>query len=197
MCYSNDIALKELLHEIAKENQQAFRHLFHLFYPKLVEFSNSIIKNREASFELVDDIFVKIWQRRASITDIQNITVYLYQATKNSCINFLKKKHIEIASNPLEFADINLSDSFLPDTILINKELAAFLHQTVNNLSPKCKIVFKLVKEDNLTYKEVADIMNVSVKTVDSHLFTAVKTIREAIANYKPIHFFEKKTKKV
>jgi RNA polymerase sigma-70 factor (family 1) len=176
---SND----DILHGIANHSQQSFRLLFDLFASRLIHFSQSILKNRETAIEIVDEVFVKFWRNCEQATRIQNINVYLYTAVKNSSLNYLSRKSKEQITDPLDFLNIELTTDQNPEQLMITAELCKKIEKAVDELPPRCKIIFKLVREDGLKYKEVAEILNVTTNTVDAQMVIAVKRISEQIGN--------------
>ena len=173
---------KELLELIAAGDQAAFRQVYGSFYKRLFQFALAIVKTRESAEEIVEDVFVRIWQQRANLPAIQNLRVYLYTATKNSSLNYLSRKARESITEPFDHIHVELSDSALtPEQILITAEIHQKIQKAVEALPPRCKMIFKLVREDGLKYKEIAEILNISINTIDAQMAIAVKRITVAI----------------
>jgi len=175
--YSN-----ELLDKIAAGDEPAFRQVYVNFYKRLFQFAQAIVKTREAAEEIVEDVFVRIWQQKTTIATIHNLRVYLYTATKNAALNYLSKKARESITEPFDHIHIELNGSGVsPEEILITAEMYRKLQEAVEALPPRCKMIFKLVREDGLRYKEIAGILNISVNTIDVHMAIAVKRIAAAL----------------
>jgi RNA polymerase sigma-70 factor (family 1) len=177
----NDHFLEGLKKRIAESDQQAFRILFDSYSSKLIEFAFSMVKLRDAATEIVDEVFVRIWQQRQRIVSIQNLKVYLYTATKNTALNYISKKAKEQVTEPFDFINIQIRDNESPEQQMITSEIFKKIKIAVNELPPRCKMIFKLIREDGLKYKEVAEILNVSVNTVDAQMVIAVKRISEKL----------------
>ncbi|HMG06924.1 MAG TPA: RNA polymerase sigma-70 factor [Mucilaginibacter sp.] len=177
-----NIDIKDLLLKIAHDNDLvSFKKIYFLYYERLLRLACSFVKSTEVGEEIVDDVFVKIWSNRAKLTEVNNLTVYLYVAVKNKAFNYNLANRItcvDIESVSFELKDINGS----VEDILITDELAKIINYTIQRLPEECKIVFKLVKEDGLKYRKVAEILNISVKTVEYHMNNALKTIAAAIS---------------
>jgi RNA polymerase sigma-70 factor (family 1) len=178
---TNDHILQCLKERIALGDQNAFRQLFNLYCKKLTQFAFAIVKSSDAAREIVDEVFIKIWKHKASIQSIQNLTVYLYTATKNTSLNFLSARAKENMVDPFDFFSVQLSDGQCPEKKLITSELFKKINDAIDQLPPRCKMVFKLVREDGLSYKEVAAILNISVKTVDAQMVIAVRQVSEKV----------------
>lgn len=185
--HHNAIHLKELQVRIASEDEAAFTQLYLHFGKKLLLFSMSLVRSRETAEELVEDVFVKLWALRQRIAEIDNITVYLYVAVKNRSLNALSQKARDLIAAPFDYLDTAL-DEFATDPyhLLITSEMMGRMQQVIEKLPPRCKMIFKLVREDGLKYKEVAEILNISVNTIDVQMAIAVKKICLALNLEKP-----------
>ena len=173
-----DSEQRDLLNFISSGDEQAFRQLYHHFYKKLLDFAFVLVRNKEAAEELVEDVFIKFWKNRQTAITVRNLKVYLYAATKNTSLNYLASKAKESITRPFDAIHIELSSNSMgPDQILISRETFARIKSAVETLPPKCKMVFKLIREDGLKYKEVAEILNLSPKTVDAQMTIAIHRI--------------------
>ena len=132
--------------------------------------------------ELVEDVFVKLWANRHSIAGIENITVYLYVAVKNKALNILSQKARALVAAPFDYLDTTI-DKFAADPydLMITSEMMTRMLQVIETLPPRCKMIFKLIREDGLKYKEVAEILNISVNTIDVQMAIAIKKICTAL----------------
>jgi len=187
--HNSDIAtqFKELQSRIALDDEAAFTQLYQSFGKKLLHFAQSLVRSKELAEELVEDVFVKLWANRKQAPDIDNITVYLYVAVKNRSLNSLSQKARELVSAPFDFLDTTL-DKFVPNPydLLVTAEMMERMRHAVDDLPPRCKMIFKLVREDGLKYKEVAEILNISVNTIDAQMAIAVKKICTALHVNRP-----------
>jgi len=173
---------------IAESEEQALAELYQQFHKKLQLFSKAIVRNDELAEELVEDVFVKLWCNRSRITEIENITVYLYVAVKNKSLNTLSRKATELVTSGFDFLDIDVNDETPgPQDLMITAEMMQRMHKAIEALPPRCKMIFKLIREDGLKYKEVAEILNISVNTIDAQMAIAVKRICTAL-NLNPIN---------
>lgn len=168
--------------EIAQGSQAAFARLFSLCNKRLFTFSYSIVKSREMAEEVVEDVFVKLWNNREGLSTVDNISTYLYVAVKNHSLNKLSERARQLLTAP--FDDIEPSLEAIhqdPYSICITSEMLQKVNQVINTLPPRCKMIFKLIREDGLRYKEVAEILNISVNTIDAQMAIAVKKICTAM----------------
>lgn len=170
--------LAELISHIALHSSQAaYRQLFKMLYPSLYRFCYCLLKSRELAEETANDVMITLWRNRQRLGDIRNIKVYTFVIARNLSLNLLNRgiKHERISLDDIK-VDIVL-DTLNPEQLLINGELKKRLENATSALPARSKLVFKLIKEDGLSYKETAEILNISVKTVDAHLATAVKKL--------------------
>jgi len=178
---TNETLLLSLKEKVADGDQNSFRQLFHLYSKKLTQFAFAIVKSNDAAREIVDEVFIKIWRNKSSITTIQNLTVYLYTAIKNTSLNYLSARARENMVESFDFFSVQLSDNNSPEKTLINSEMLKKINAAIDQLPPRCKMVFKLVREDGLSYKQVGAILNISPKTVDAQMMIAVKQVSEKV----------------
>lgn len=169
---------------IAEGDQVAFKKLYDLLFKKMVQFAMAIVKDQNAAVEIVDEVFVKFWKNRLTANNINNLRVYFYTAVKNTALNYLSQNVKEQKIESFDYVDFQVNDNITPEQLMITSELFSKIKMAVNELPSKCKIIFKLVREDGLTYKEVSKILNISENTVDAQLVIAVKRIREALKNH-------------
>lgn len=185
--HDTTVQLRELQTRIANHDETAFTQLYLHFGKKLIHFSISLVRSKEIAEELVEDVFVKLWANRGHITEIENLTVYLYVAVKNKSLNALSQKAKELVAASFDYLDTTV-DEFAADPydLMITAEMMSRMHHAIESLPPRCKMIFKLIREDGLRYKEVGDILNISVNTIDAQMAIAVKKICMALQIKKP-----------
>lgn len=181
------VQLRELQLRISRGDESAFTQLYLRFGKKLTQFALNLVRSKETAEELVEDVFVKLWSNRAHITDIDNITVYLYVAVKNRSLNALSQKAHELVSAPFDFLETTVDDfASDPYELMITSEMLERMRRAVDTLPPRCKMIFKLIREDGLRYKEVADILNISVNTIDVQMAIAIRKICSVLHISRP-----------
>lgn len=162
-------------------DEQAYRALFRIFYKPLSQFAFSIVKSWESAEEVASDVFLNVWKNRERLLQVENLKVYLYVSTKNIALNYLNKaartQHFSLDELTV---DISINHA-TPEQIYISGEMVRRIEAAINELPPKRKMIFKLIREDGLKYKEVAQILDISVNTIDVHMAHALKKISEAL----------------
>ncbi|MEO7393637.1 MAG: RNA polymerase sigma-70 factor [Chitinophagaceae bacterium] len=190
--------IRRLLSVIASNNDQiAYKELFLLLHGRLKQFAYSILKSNEEAEELVSDIFIRIWQKREQLTAIDTPLFYFYTTVKNLAINRLKKQKRQINLSDDDWLVQLNSIYFDPEKIMITEEMVRQITKAVNDLPPRCRLIFKLIKEDGLKYKETAELLQLSVKTIEAQMAIALRRIAKCmhfeIKNISQPHFIIKK----
>lgn len=186
-----------LFKEIHEGMETAFNELFLTYYDRLVAFSVQYVKQQECAEEITSELFVKLWLRRNTLPDILNPEVYLYVAIKNASLNYLrgsKKNNGPLLDRIEEATVLPLGD--YPGPELETKELTRKLDEAIAALPEQRRIIFRLIKEDGLKCREVARILNISVRTVENQMYKAVKNLADAISPYLGYHPQKKISKK-
>jgi RNA polymerase sigma-70 factor (family 1) len=163
------------------EDQQAYKELYTGLYGYLYHFAWNFVKSKQLSEEIISDVFIKVWEKRKSLSGIENLKVYLYVATRNTALNYVENQKHHRFTDIEEFST-NLKSSYSdPEQMLITSDMMLLIHKAILQLPPRCRLVFKLVKEDRMKYKEVAEVLHISVKTVENQVAIAVRKIGTAI----------------
>lgn len=152
-----------------------FEKLFREYYNTLANYALSIVKNREDAEDVVQDVFIKLWQTTPQVIRTDQVKFYLYAATKNTCISLLRKQ----AGKTFVQADtISLPSSesaIKPE----NTDPGAAVQKALSLLPPQCLVIFKLSRFGNLTYQQIADELGLSVKTVENQMGKALRIMRD------------------
>ncbi|MCW3111195.1 MAG: hypothetical protein JWQ09_5701, partial [Segetibacter sp.] len=162
-------------------SETSYKEMFGLLFNSLFRFSFCMLKSRELAEEVASDVMFKLWQKRMELLQVENVQVYALVIARNLSFNLLRNN---ASSRVVSLDDINVeidAEIINPEQILINAQNKAKLENAINVLPTRCKLVFKLIKEEGLSYKEVAEVLNISPKTVDAHLVTAMKKLSEAL----------------
>jgi RNA polymerase sigma-70 factor (family 1) len=175
------IVLQEKFECTTLVDEQVFTDMYRQYFVKLYRFAVSITHCKEAAEEIVHDVLINLWKKRSVFNEIENLNTYLYVSVKNLSLNYLRNqgRHVyvdaEMLCNEKSYISVD------PESVLIGKEQINDLNLMINNLPVKCRMVFRLIKEDGLKYKEAAALLNISVKTVENQLAIALKKIAFAL----------------
>ena len=173
-----------------KHKYDAFEKIFNTYYNGLLLNALKILNNRDDAEEIVQDVFVKLWSHFDKTKYKGNLKGYLYAAVKNSCLNYLKHKSIEskyqeeVKQNEMTVNYREVLNS------AENKELLDAIEKAINTLPEKWKEVFLLSRTNNLTYKEIAEKLQISQKTVEKYISESLRTLRRQLSDYLPLILF-------
>lgn len=177
-----DLKIKELQYQVAAyEDETAYKSLFFTLFPSLQNFAFTITRSRVLSEEIASDLLLDIWTRRKNLMEIENLKLYLFVGAKHAAVNKLKQenKRTRFSLDDVEVEFI--SDYVNPDVSAELHELQDKVARAVKDLPPSCQLIYKLAKEDRLKYKEIAQLLDLSVKTIDHQLSIALKKIGAAL----------------
>jgi RNA polymerase sigma-70 factor (family 1) len=184
--------ITELQQRIALyEDMEAYHALYDHFYHNLRSFCFSFVKSNEVAEEIVSDVFVKLWQIRNQLPEVDNLKVYLYSIAKNFCLNYITR-HFKNPVTSLDDLDIEpMVNMGNPEELCISSDLVNRIRQTIRRLPPQCRLIFQMVKEDGMRYKEVAAVLNLSPITVRNQLAIAVRKIADTLPEYLQVEKFK------
>jgi RNA polymerase sigma-70 factor (family 1) len=178
------LSIQDLIRRIhIDEDESAFNELYKQYIVKLYQFAYSFLDDAEAAEEIVNDVLIRLWVGRRNLGEIRNTQVYLYTSIKNMCLNHLRSVSSRKSNEQKVFEAYYFHLSVDPSQLLISKELSGHVLKAVNQLPERCKLIFKMVKEDDLSCNEVASILGLSPKTVFAQLAIALKKLDYALSN--------------
>ena len=166
----------ELLHRVAQGDEDAFRRLYYQYHPFLATHIFRITDSRELSEEIVQDVFLKIWQTRENLFEIRSFKAYLLVISKNHALNAIKKiaREFSLLSNfTLDIKTIENEDS--------KSAYYSLLDEAIDNLSTRQKEVYLLSRHERLTYQQIADKIGIGKESVKTHIELAIKNISEYV----------------
>jgi len=162
--------------KIATErNEAVFKSYFISNYKALENYAFYFLKDRCLAEDVSSEVMWKMWHIEGDLLHISNVEQYLLRSVKNKCLNILRVKQLQYVDQD-DIKD-SILDSNSPENILIETEALLRIQNAIDQLPEKTKQAFLLVKEERLSYKEVAEKMSISTKTVDRHIQIAVKKL--------------------
>jgi RNA polymerase sigma-70 factor (ECF subfamily) len=168
--------------KIKNGDVQEFEKMFELHYKQLVEFACYYFPDQSSAENVVQDVFVSVWKNRKKINLKKTIKAYLYSATKKTALRYLRDKnnHRKFFLRLSSEHDVQV----LPHDAAIIDELEAEIEKAISNLPEKGRIIFCMNRFDHLSYSEIAEILNISIKTVETHMARNLKYLRKCLANF-------------
>lgn len=174
------------IERIQEGEHQAFEKLFKEYYSALTRFAWRYVNSKAIAEEIVQDIFADLWDNREKWNIDYSIRSYLYKTVKNECLNYVKHQKVK------EKYDGNWMEQKENPTIDFNyelreKQIKEAIKEAIEDLPQRAKMTYKLHRHDGLTYPEIAEVMDVSVKTVESQMTRTLKTLREQLSHLLPL----------
>lgn len=184
--------IDELFELIKLGDQKALEALFAIYFPRLNDFAGKVVKDDVISQDIVQEVFVKIWEKRSEIEPI-NLEAFLFRLVRNRCIDYIK--HLKVITHRMQKIQINSKYEelyridFVGDEpyVLIEQELKQKIEKTINNLPDRCREVFILSRINGLKNKEIAEQLNINIKNVERHLSRALQAFRENFTEELPL----------
>jgi RNA polymerase sigma-70 factor, ECF subfamily len=179
----------EVVALIRNGNKVAFESIFKLHYSHLCSYANKFVLDIDIAEEIVQELFFQLWQKKEDLNITTSLKSYLFRAAHNSSLNYIKHKNIQLKYREqtlAEHQDLAYEQSGSSE---IN-ELQERIRQAIDKLPPERRKVFVMNRFDELSYKEVAEKLNISIKTVENQIGKALKFLREELKDYIPLMLF-------
>ncbi|MCF8232473.1 MAG: RNA polymerase sigma-70 factor [Bacteroidales bacterium] len=175
---------KQLIERLRKGEEQAFEKLFTQYYETLCVFALHYLPDEDAAKDLVQEMFFKIWEKRATFFITTSLESYLFRSVHNQAINYLN--HEKIKKTYKDKILDGFKRKLYNDDVAYNEvDLRNAVNQSVESLPEKRKRIFKLSRYDGLKYSEIASKMDISVKTVEAQMTQAIKSLRDKLKDYR------------
>ncbi|MEN0003114.1 MAG: RNA polymerase sigma-70 factor [Bacteroidota bacterium] len=174
----------DILARLGRDDKTALKELFHLHYQSVCQAICRFIPDRSLVEDLAQEVFVRFWEKRATIQVHSSIAAYLRKMAVNEALAHLRKRKgytEELTPQHSTETDYSAEEQFL------HSELEQTVHQAIATLPPRCGLVFKMSRFEDLSYKEIAAQLDISVKTVENQMGKALKLLREQLQSY--LHF--------
>jgi RNA polymerase sigma-70 factor (ECF subfamily) len=178
----------EIIRQIRGGDMEAFSSLFRRHYEPLCYFAERYLHDIQAAEGIVQEVFVRLWESRETLGIQSSLRSYLYASVRNACLNYVKRLSF---TTSLEHEEERPDDATIrPDAQLESNELAEALEKAMESLAPKCRQIFLMAKYDGLSYKEIAEVLNISVNTVKTQLQRALKSLSKSLQHLKILLLF-------
>lgn len=169
------------LDKIRSGDVKAFEAIFASYYQPLCHYSMKFIRDPDEAEEVVQDMFVRFWNKRNELNITVSLKSYLYQSVKYACLNRLKHQKVVRAH---EQHHIRQSSANEDSDVLVEQELEDKIQASLEKLPPERKKIFLMSRNEELKYKEIAEKLNISIKTVENQMGKALKLLREELAEF-------------
>jgi RNA polymerase sigma-70 factor (ECF subfamily) len=172
---------KELFGKLKNGNKKAFESLFHKYYGYLCVYASKIISDNDAAEEIVQDFFVKLWEKREHLNIETSVNNYLFKSVKNLCLNYIQ--HNKIKSDYAKTVALNAEHLVTENLDFPEPDLFEKIENSISSLPEKRQEIFRLSRQEGMKYHEIAKKLQISIKTVETQMGLAIKTLREMLKN--------------
>lgn len=159
---------------------QLFQQAFYKYYEPLCRYAFALVKEYDSCEDIVQETFLRVWEKKQELVGTNDLNFYLFGAVRNNCLSFLEKKQKNIISELTgdEVADPPMEKAPEKES---GKDYNTLLQEAMDNLPPKCREVFVLSRVSGLTYQQISETLDISVKTVENHMGKALRILRSFI----------------
>ena len=183
---------QQLLDRLRHGDEAAFKVLFNDFYSKLYYFVFEFIPFKDIVENIVQDTLVTLWNKRNQLKDDSNITSYLFTVAKNNALKKLREKKYnqKLFSNAIDVGELDLNVetlSTVDTSVCAFKDIEQIIQETLASLPPQCRKAFELSRFQEMKNREIAEELNISIKTVEKHISKGIKTFKVALKDYLPL----------
>jgi RNA polymerase sigma-70 factor (ECF subfamily) len=184
---------EKLLNDLKEGNENAFNIIFNNYFARLCQFAITYVIDEAAAKNIVQDVFVKLWENRKNIRGNTSFLSYMLTITKNYSLDYLKHKQIEYkyqkrAADYQSELELNYyALQRLEVDLLEYEEIVQIIEKTLNTLPPQCQQVFRLSRLENLSHAEIASKLGIGQKAVEANITRAIKVFRKELKDYIPI----------
>lgn len=172
-----------ILNELRSGNSRAFEFIFNEYYASLSRFAYSFIKDQDKAQSLTQEVFIKLWEKRQSLGEIDNLLAYLMTMVRNQCIDYLRKEKV---NNKAQLKLYTEESGNTTEEEVSKNEFEASLLKSLLKLPDRCRMAFEMSRFDNLTNKEIALKMDISVKGVEALIGRSLKLLRVDLLEFLP-----------
>lgn len=177
---------QSLAESIKNSNHGVFELVFNYYYSGLVVYADQIIKNTEISEDIVQAVFMKLWETRENI-EIRSFRSYFIQCVKNRCIDHLRSQQVK---NRFDNRIPDADHLVMEDDLWTKNELSELIERAIEDLPPRCREIFGMSRYENLKIAEIAEKLNISKRTVETQISKALKILRVKLIDYISLLIF-------
>lgn len=183
---------QQLLERLMNNDEAAFKVLFNDFYSKLYYFVLEFIPLKDTAENIVQDTLVTLWNKRNQLKDDSNLTSYLFTVAKNNALKKLRDKKYsqKLFSNTIDVGELDLNVealSTVDTSVCAFMDIEQIIQETLASLPPQCRKVFELSRFQEMKNREIAEELDISIKTVEKHISKGIKTFKIALKDYLPL----------
>ncbi len=175
---------QKLAERIRLGDRNAFAQLYRTYYKDLCRFAFRYVRSPDLAEEMVQDVFLNIWRRHAEWQEGVNPKSYLFRSVRNRSLDYLKHRNVELKWEHESRSNESENQTPSPDIIYENEELTKAVQKAIERLPDRRRTIFLLSREHELTYQEIAEVLEISIKTVETQMGRSLKMLREILSRH-------------
>lgn len=188
-----DLVTGEILQKIITGDESSFEEVYRYYFPRLNYFAKQYLFDSEAAKNIVQDVFTELWDKRHTLRDNTNLQAWLFTVTKNKSLKIISQlKSRQNYDNFIRTRELDVNYKSLSDfdtSNFIFEELQAQIQTALEKLSPACRRVFEMSRFENKKNREIAEELNLSIKTVEAQISKALRSLKEDLKDYLPLFY--------
>jgi RNA polymerase sigma-70 factor (family 1) len=159
-------------------DKKALDMLYNFYYPRLYSFAKGFLKVEDDINDILQEVFIKIWENRKNIKNVETFNAYIFTITKNAVISYFREK-TKLSSFESRMKEMATSEGFFLNPSIEYEDIKEKVEKLIDKLPEKRKQIFRLSRENGLSHREIASELGISVKTVEDHMMHAIRFLRE------------------
>ena len=173
-----------LLNQISAGDSSCFEKMYKQYFKKCYSIALYYVQSTSFAEDVLSEVFLTLWNKREHLKDIKDWDSYLFITVKNHAITFLEKNLPNNLSS-IDVLTIEIPDNYLtPEEKLLKNEMEETMQKAILQLPAKTRLVYCMVKEEHMTYKQISETLDISERTVNSHMTVAIRKLTESLQNY-------------
>jgi len=170
-----------VLRKLKAGDEDSFNFIFNNYYRGMVLFAMDYITDQDKAEDIAQGVFIKIWEDREKIEVKTSLRSYIFKSVQNRCLDYIKHNNIRKRT---EKYIINSEPSYIYENDYLSFDLLEKAESSINNLPDAVKKIFKMSRFENKKYREIADSLNISIKTVEANIGKALRTLRKDLEDW-------------
>ena len=173
-----------LLSQISEGNSSCFEKMYKRYFKKCYSIALYFVQSTSSAEDVLSDVFLTLWHKRENLKDVKDWDSYLFITTKNHAITFLEKNRQDNLSSIDQIIIEIPGNDLTPEEKLLKKDMEECMQQAIRRLPEKTRIVYCMAKEDHMSYKQISEALDISERTVNTHMTTAIRRLTENLQKY-------------
>lgn len=182
-----ELSYSGVIQMVKAQDEQAFEQLFKTYFKSLHAYALTILNSEAVAEEMVQQVFYKLWERKEQLDVHTSVKAYLYRSVHNESLNYLKHHSIKSKHQTYAMQQQQNSHEHSAGEKLAGRELEQQIRQALNDLPEQCRTIFQLSRYEELKYREIADQLGLSIKTVEAQMGKALRLLRLRLADFLAI----------